>query len=341
MLAKCRPIRAVTTCREPRTRNEQVSRSFPGTVPFLSHSLERCRCSMKRTVFFSAIFGSFALTSAALAGNDQQDSESSEAALAPMVGISVEDIVGDDEDNKESDRPSRRRRFGRLGKIGQIVEHFTKDDDKEQNPPTIPIDPGKGDGKPTLEIPTRPGYVWVGDHWEREKAPQVTTPQGRPGFVWVGDHWERVKADGSNVGPTLIAQPNVVGPVVRDHRTTTSPYVVSGGNQGGIVIRDHRTPEAKITVDASQASGGVVVTTSPRRPRKPATSSGDVTGHGPLDGIVDGIGDGIGGIGDALGDALGSAGNAVAIGHGTITPAGPAQPAYKAPASATVRDHRN
>lgn len=74
------------------------------------------------------------------------------------------------------------------------------------NPP--PIDPGKGDGKPTPPSqpnpPARPGYVWVPangnvpGHWERERAP-TTTPT-KPGYVWVPatatvpGHWERARA---------------------------------------------------------------------------------------------------------------------------------------------------
>ncbi len=70
-----------------------------------------------------------------------------------------------------------------------------------------PLDPGKGDGKPTPTEPTppaRPGFVWVPakngvpGHWERERAP-TTTPT-KPGFIWVPatatvpGHWERAKA---------------------------------------------------------------------------------------------------------------------------------------------------
>lgn len=302
---------------------------------------------MKRTVFFAAIFGSFALATAASAGNDQ-NSDSVEASPTPMVGIGIQDIQ-----DEERDRPSKHRTFGRLGKIGKLVEKFTNDHN-EKKPPFTPIDPGKGDGKTTTpEVPTRPGYVWVGDHWERVKAPKQplmivdpipvrpVAPQGRPDFVWVGDHWERVKAKPSNnVTPTVISQPNVVGPVVRDHRNPGSANVVSGFGQSGVVIRDHRTPAAKITIDNSQAPGGVTVTSTPRPPRKPvSTGSGDITGSGPLDGVLGGLET----LGDAAGDVLGAAGNAVGIGYGSITPVGPAtpaKPAYKAPAGATVRDHR-
>ena len=349
---------------------------------------------MKRTVFFAAIFGSFTLASAVSANDGQQNDDSVVAIQSPMVGIGIEDIQDDD----NNDRPSRRRKFGRLGQIGQLVEKFTKDDDNEQNPPVVPIDPGMGNGQPTAPpappVPTRPGYVWVGDHWEREKAPQnnvlpptnvnpvgpvgpvarpgyvwvgdhwervkapqqplmivdpipvkPVAPQGRPGYVWVGDHWERVKAQSSNNAPPRDPRKPVTpwnypqsgqgsssatsGPVIRDHRSSAT---------SGPIIRDHRTPAARVTVDSSQAPGGVTVTSTPRPTRRPSGSNA-ITSSSPLDGVFDAVGN----VGGLLGDTLGAAGNAVGIGHGSITPIGPAapaRPAYKAPPGATVRDHR-
>ncbi|MEX2172143.1 MAG: hypothetical protein WD851_22675 [Pirellulales bacterium] len=331
---------------------------------------------MKRTVFFAAIFGSFTLATAASAGNEV------EVTTNPMVGIAVEDILDDD-----NDRPSRKRKFGRLGKIGQLVEKFTKDDDNEQNPPVVPIDPGMGNGQPTAPpappVPTRPGYVWVGDHWEREKAPQNNVqppavvnplpvgpirPVARPGYVWVGDHWERVKAPQQ---PLMIVDPIPVKPVApqgrpgyvwvgdhwervkaqpshnappRDPRKPVTPWNYPQYGQGtssatsGPIIRDHRTPAARITVDSSRAPGGVTVTSTPRPTRRPSGSNA-ITSSSPLDGVFDAVGN----VGGLLGDTLGAAGNAVGIGHGSITPVGPAapaKPAYKAPPGATVRDHR-
>lgn len=280
---------------------------------------------MKRTLFFCAIIGAFAAASAACAGNDNP----SENRTTHMVGIGIDDIL----DPVNKDRPKKKRKFG---KIGQLIEKF-KQDKQEQNLPPKPIDPGIGNGQPLApEVPTRPGYVWVGDHWERERAPKKNgnnqppmtadpnpvVPQGKPGYVWVGDHWERVRANSTNVGtPTVVGQPTV-GPVVRDHRTPTF-------GQSGAVVRDHRTPQANV----HSSSGGATVTSRPR-PQRP--SSNVMTSSSPLDGVVDGFGN----IGDALGDALGAAGNAVGIGHGSITPVAPSKPVYKAPPSATVRDHR-
>jgi hypothetical protein len=78
----------------------------------------------------------------------------------------------------------------------------------------IPIDPGKGDGP--IADPIRP-------------TPPVV-PAPRPGFVWVGDHWERVKA------PAKTVNPYPANVVVRDHRTP------AGSFPAGTIVRDHRTP---------------------------------------------------------------------------------------------------
>lgn len=295
---------------------------------------------MKRVMFLSAILGSLALATAASADNGQQNSQpKSKVAVGNRFFL-----------NQGNNSASQNRR---LGNLGQIINQFAHNDKKDKpKPQGVPIDPGIGNGQPTAPttptIPTRPGYVWVGDHWERERAPQGNNikppmvadpvlgqplaPQGKPGYVWVGDHWERVKAQPTNTTiPPAVNQPPMLGPVIRDHRTSTQNGVF--GNQGGIVVRDHRTPKLTIT-DASQAPGGVVVTSSPR-PRRPASTGGG-------NGLVSSIGQGLSGIGNAMGNALGTAGNAVGIGNGSITPAGgSAKPVYNAPPAATVRDHRS
>jgi hypothetical protein len=97
------------------------------------------------------------------------------------------------------------------------------------------------------------------------------------------------------------------GPIIRDHRTPTGPIIRDHRTQSGVVVRDHRTTTTGTwkpagstgtvvtggrTVDASQASGGVIVTQSPRRPivrdhRKPTRKTGgnSIDLPGPLPNI--------------------------------------------------------
>jgi hypothetical protein len=138
--------------------------------------------------------------------------------------------------NQHRQQPSR---FGSWGGVSDIVSSFKKqhghNEEPKKNP--IPIDPGKGDGRvPVATPPARPGFVWVGDHWEREKAPPKANPY--PADVIVRDH--RAPSGWSSGDATI-----------RDHRTPTV-WTPSGAS-----VRDHRTPTS------SNASGGTVIVTSP------------------------------------------------------------------------------
>jgi hypothetical protein len=69
--------------------------------------------------------------------------------------------------------------------------------------------------------------------------------------------------------------------IVRDHRKPTGPIIRDHRKPTGEIIRDHRTTtgNGNVGVDASQASGGVIVTETPRRPvvrdhRKPTRRPG-------------------------------------------------------------------
>lgn len=153
----------------------------------------------------------------------------------------------------EAKNGSKNRSFGfqqLMGgnSIGNLASKFNKhrdDNDDDDHQPPKPIDPGIGNGGTSNPMPTMPGYVWVDDHWEREKAPKsANPPQGRPGYIWVGDHWERVKAPTTvSTMPPMVINPGTV--VVRDHRGT------SAGSGGVTVsntpeIRDHRKPKPSV-----------------------------------------------------------------------------------------------
>lgn len=280
-------------------------------------------------------------------------------ALSLVAGLAF--AASASADNSQNNNDNRSGKFGKVGSIFELVEELKKrHEDKEENDKPVPIDPGMGNGKPTADPvtpPSRPGYVWVGDHWEREKAPvkQPLTPPSRPGFVWVGDHWEREKAtSNSPTNTTVITDPVPGTIVVRDHRT---PAVDSNNASGGVtvtsspVIRDHRTPKTsgvwstsgavvrdhrRPSVDTSSAPGGVVVTSTPR----PKKKSGGVLDT--LEDAASNVGKVVGNAGSTVGNAVISAGNSVGVGHGTIKPAGSSKPNWKpvAGTSATVRDHR-
>jgi hypothetical protein len=124
-------------------------------------------------------------------------------------------------------------------------ELYQKIAKKYHKPKPIPIDPGRGDGKPIEPAPQQP-------------------PQGPPGFVWVNGHWERVKAP---TGPTVVVRdhrkPSTV--IIRDHRTPGGVVVRDHRSPGTVIVRDHRTPKGDWTSrpqDASSSPGGVIVTES-------------------------------------------------------------------------------
>lgn len=256
---------------------------------------------MKRTMFFSAIFGSFALATVVSADSGQQNSKRSF-----RVGNEIRNFQGQGNNNFN--------RQQRLGKLGQLIDRFKHNDEKKGQKPPVPIDPGMGNGQPTApptpSVPTRPGYVWVGDHWERERAPQgnnvkppivvnptpiaPVAPVGRPGFVWVGDHWERERApQGNNVKPPIVVNPTPIAPVapvgrpgfvwVGDHwervkaepKNTVTPTVVGQPTLVGPVIRDHRTSPPYVV---SGNQGGIVI----RDHRTPAAGGAAQAGQGGI-----------------------------------------------------------
>lgn len=117
-----------------------------------------------------------------------------------------------------------------------------KQDDNINN--VLPLDTGRGDGRvPTDSKPTmptgKPGFIWVGDHWERAKASTTgtSTPTGKPGFVWVGDHWERAKASVSGTSNST-GKPGFVwagdhwerakAPVITTSKPITTSKLMSG-----------------------------------------------------------------------------------------------------------------
>lgn len=152
-----------------------------------------------------------------------------------------------------------------------------------------------------------PGFVWVGDHWERVRAPktETQTPLGKPGFVWVGDHWERERAK-SNVTTIVDPYPGVLGTsntssptiTVRDHTNGTTQLVTPNGT---ITIRDH----------GGSASGGVKVTSDPiiRDHRNGAIirdhrNGADQGGKGDSKGAMDSVYGAVGTVGDAVGSVF-------------------------------------
>jgi hypothetical protein len=263
--------------------------------------------------------------------------------------------------NSQQNNQSAQYQQGGLAGLFDLISKLKHDDDDSKPDDRVPIDPGKGNGQ-TNNPPSRPGFVWVIDHWERERAPQSgsgnQTPQGMPGFVWVGDHWEREKAKTNSTGTTVIVDPYPgvfgTGPVVRDH-TTGGTWVgtpgaiirdhrndaTNGGSSSGgvtvtssnIIIRDHR----KDANNTSNAPGGVTVTTSDR-PRGSAGGGGGLLGS--LGNAVSNVGHAVSSVGNTVVHTVTSAGNVVGIGYGSITPAGGSSnpPAAKI---TIIRDHRN
>jgi len=135
------------------------------------------------------------------------------------------------------------------------------------------IDPGKGDGKGNTGVIVDPIGPW---------APKGPTTMNRDGFVWAGDHWERAKA-----GQNYTVDPNLGGPVVRDHRDLTT----NTNNFGG-TVRDHRT------LTGTTTGGGVTVTNTSNfgdnvRDHRGSNGSNSgiptLSGPGPLDMLENGL----------------------------------------------------
>jgi hypothetical protein len=178
--------------------------------------------------------------------------------------------------------------------LSKLKKHDDDDDDDDKHP--IPIDPGKGDGKPTTPPTPQgpPGFVWVKDHWERARAtssgsPVVTTGT-TTGTVVVRDHrkpYTGTDSSQASGGVTVTSSP-----IIRDHRTTP-------------IIRDHRTTSG--TPISGGTYGGVKITDSKRRPK---SNSGG--------GILDTIGGAVSGAANGIGDVVGAAGHAVSGAAGSI-----------------------
>ncbi len=139
-------------------------------------------------------------------------------------------------------------------------QHTThnKQDDNINN--IIPLDPGRGDGRvpvaPVISTPpARPGYVWVGDHWERQRATSRPVTSGPPPVANGG-------------GGVTVTSANS-GPVIRDHR------------QGGVVIRDHRQGVVPVTpVPTKPTFGGQTITPPPVVLNPPVTQPTPPRGSG-------------------------------------------------------------
>jgi hypothetical protein len=186
--------------------------------------------------------------------------------------------------------------------ISSLKHHHKKDKDKK---PPVPLDPGRGDGRVPVEPttpPARPGFVWVNDHWERERAPK---PLGNPnGSTWTDNY----------------------GPNVRDHRTSPPPPM---GNFPG-AVRDHRS-------NASMP-GGVTVT-STGRPRGNSIPTFQDPLMDALSRGASAVGKGASSVGSALGDLFSTeVGDPPQQGTGPVIRDHRTPPPSNFPG--TIRDHR-
>jgi hypothetical protein len=236
------------------------------------------------------------------------------------LGLSASTASAANNNKKKNNQQNNSYQSGVSGILDLISQFKDKDDDDSKPPQTDPkpIDPGMGNGTTNpVSPPSRPGYVWVGDHWEREKAPQTVTT-GKPGYVWVGDHWEREKAPS---GMTMIVDPIPGQTLVGGKPIGTGQPIVTGQQlvtAGGVVVRDHRRPP----VVSGNGGGGVTVTSSgTSRPKPSGGLLGTVTG-------------GLSTVTTAVGNAAGSVGQAVgAVGGGSQS-----APPMKI---TVIRDHRD
>jgi hypothetical protein len=277
-------------------------------------------------------------------------------AISAVVLSASSAVAGNNKNKqrKNSQSNSQTFRFGQGGAIFDLIEKLKKqhkDNDKDKEPQDVPpIDPGKGDGKPTTptQPPKMPGYVWVNDHWERERAPQgsVSKPpiaiNPMPGTIVVRDHrdqpgdtWKPTFNASQAPGGVIVTSGSVV---VRDHRT--------GATNGQFVIRDHRT-------DSSNAPGGVTVTSGKPRPKNNGGgifgAIGDAAGavgngiSSAAGTVGKGLGNAAGAVGDSLGNAAGTAGQVLGINRGNKPSNGVAQgTTWSTPQmqNMVIRDHR-
>jgi hypothetical protein len=119
---------------------------------------------------------------------------------------------------------------------GVFKKHKHHDDD---DAPNTPLDPGRPDDRVPVDEPV--------------------TPPSRPGYVWVNGHWERERA---STKPTVIVDPIQTQStiVVRDHRTVKPPFVSGGQGQGGVTVTSGNGPIIRDHRDSSTSNGGVTVT---------------------------------------------------------------------------------
>ncbi len=313
---------------------------------------------MKRSLLFAVVTMSLCLLATpALAGNKKKQS------------------------NKQESQPSKSysaKKFGQhlnlgggsLGSVSNIASQFKKHSKKKHNSSEPkPLDPDKGDGRVPVDpvVPQgRPGFVWVGDHWERAKAPKKITPVQEPKVLdptmvgpVVRDHrtpkLQPLSNGNGSGGVTVTPTTGGFGPEVRDHRTPKLPPLSNGNGSGGVTVspttggfgpevRDHRTPKLP-TVSTGNGAGGVTVTPTTggfgpvvrdhRTTSVPPVSSANAPGGvlvTPTTGSARGqsVGIGLPNPFKVIADGLGTVGDKVGIGSGSAEPsAGP-----------IVRDHR-
>lgn len=238
---------------------------------------------------------------------------------------------------------------------------------KKHDQPVTPLDPGRPDDRVPVEEPvvvtppSRPGFVFVDGHWEREKAPKVPTTivdpastVGTTGTVVVRDHRTQkppfsvgkpplstgqghggvtvtsgagpIIRDHRDGGATVTTQG---GPIIRDHRKSTNIFNPTGGKTWtvGPTVRDHRTITPP-PLASGNGQGGVTVTATPGGGQRDNAITG--SGPNPL---------------DLLAEGAAKVGNVFGIGYGEVTsgngsaPKGPTIRDHRAPAP-VVRDHR-
>jgi hypothetical protein len=207
---------------------------------------------------------------------------------------------------------------------------------KKHDQPVTPLDPGRPDDRvPVAEPvtpPSRPGYVFVDGHWERDRAPKSpkvivdpVTPQDAP---IVRDH-RTIKPPALSNGQGGVTVTSGNGPVVRDHRNSTTIFNPTGGKvwTAGPTVRDQRTITPP-PISSGNGRGGVTVTTTPGGGKRDNAITG--SGPNPL---------------DLLAEGAAKVGNVFGIGYGEVTsgdgsaPSGPIVRDHR-PAGPVVRDHR-
>jgi hypothetical protein len=127
------------------------------------------------------------------------------------------------------------------------------------------------------------------------------------GFVWAGDHWERPRA-----GQSYTLDPNLTGPVVRDHQVLTGAGGPYSGGHGG----------------SATSQGGVTVTPIPGSSRGITTLSGP----GPIDALGNALSDLGSSIGGLFTTTVGDSGRPQVVDHRTNDTSN---------FGSNVRDHRN